>query len=138
MQKLLGPTLVDHAGASHALDAALGDAEFVMTYHSAHWCPPCRGFTPELSKFFAANGERLKLKIVFVSSDRDEKSFSDYFKSMSFGLALPFGDKHKDVVGADVRGIPTLKLFRRDGTLVTADGRAKVMGDMAGASFPWA
>ena len=31
-----------------------------------------------------------------------------------------------------------LKLFRRDGTLVTADARGFVAGDTAGKAFPWA
>ncbi len=99
-------------------------------------CPPCRGFTPALSAFFAEHGARLKLKIVFVSSDRDQAAFDSYFKEMSFGLAFPFGSKPS--CGSDVRGIPTLKLYRRDGTLVTADARGKVSADPTGKSFPWA
>jgi hypothetical protein len=90
-----------------------------------------------LSEFYALHGERLKLKIVFVSSDKDLAAFKDYFSGMTFGLALPFGDAHKDVCGKDVRGIPTLKLFRRDGTLVTGDARGFVTSDPEGASFPW-
>ncbi len=91
-----------------------------------------------LSEFFTKHGERLKLKIVFVSSDKDLASFKAYFAHMSFGLALPFGDAHKEVCGKDVRGIPTLKLFKRDGTLVTGDARGHVTSDAAGARFPWA
>ena len=137
MDKLLGSTLVTAKGESISLDAALGDAEYIFVYFSAHWCPPCRGFTPILSDFFTANGERLKFKVIFVSSDQDEGAFNDYFGSMSFGLALPYGDEHKDVIGKDVRGIPTLKLFKRDGTLLTADGRKYVTQSANGAGFPW-
>lgn len=61
-------------------------------YFSAHWCGPCRGFTPSLAKWYTelTSGKlQGKLNIVFVSSDRDEPSFDDYFKDMPW-LALPF------------------------------------------------
>lgn len=138
MDKLLGNTLVTSDGKTMSLDAALGDSEYVFVYFSAHWCPPCRGFTPALSDFFTANHAALKFKIVFVSSDQDEAAFQSYFGSMAKGfLALPYGDAHKDVIGADVRGIPTLKLFKRDGKLLTSDGRKFVSANPNGKGFPW-
>jgi len=30
--------------------AASLDSKYLMIYFSAHWCGPCRGFTPELTK----------------------------------------------------------------------------------------
>lgn len=30
------------------------DSKYLMFYFSAHWCPPCRGFTPTLSKAYTA------------------------------------------------------------------------------------
>ncbi len=121
-------------------------------YFSAHWCPPCRAFTPVLSKFATDNAEKLECAFVFVSSDQvsrlrtrvllflrpskpsllhpplqDLDAFTDYFGHMSWDLALPFEDKHKDIVGADVRGIPTLKIFEiASGKMITANGRAGV------------
>eukprot|EP00961_Rhodomonas_salina_P072869 978910-Rhodomonas_salina.2 len=59
-------------------------------YFSAHWCPPCRGFTPKLAEAYnkiRANGKALE--IIFVSSDKDEKSFADYHAEQPW-LALPF------------------------------------------------
>lgn len=40
-------------------------------YFSAHWCPPCRRFTPFLSKFYNAIKirENKKFEILFVSQD---------------------------------------------------------------------
>jgi nucleoredoxin len=29
--------------------ATLSEKEVVGLYFSAHWCPPCRGFTPKLA-----------------------------------------------------------------------------------------
>lgn len=73
---------------------------------------------------------------MFASSDKDDAAFAAYFKEMSFDLAVPYGTRPS--CGSDVRGIPTLKLFRRDGSLVTADARSKVSADPSGAAFPWA
>ena len=49
------------------------------------------------------------VEIVFVSSDSDEDSFNDYYKSMPW-KALPFGSAKKEELSKKfgVRGIPTL------------------------------
>ena len=138
MEALLGSTLVTSDGKDLSIDAALGDCEYVLVYFSAHWCPPCRQFTPALSAFFTAHHAGLKFKVVFVSSDQDEGAFQSYFGSMAKGfLAMPFGDSHKDIIGKDVRGIPTLKIFKRDGTFLTSDGRALLSSNSTGKGFPW-
>jgi len=67
----------------------------VLLYLSAHWCPPCRGFLPKLTEAY----DKIKvnddsLKVVFISSDRDQASFDEFFATMSW-LALPFGDERK-------------------------------------------
>lgn len=67
-------------------------------YFSAHWCPPCRAFTPMLGEFYnnlKAAGK--SLEIVFVSSDRDEAQWKEYYHSMPW-LALPFEDRKRKVL----------------------------------------
>ena len=55
-------------------------AEVVCLYFAAHWCPPCKYFTPVLSKFYEeANTEGKKVEIVFVSHDESEESFKEFF-----------------------------------------------------------
>ena len=45
----------------------------VGLYFSAHWCPPCRGFTPRLAKEYERmKGEGKKIEIVFISSDKSK------------------------------------------------------------------
>lgn len=62
-------------------------------YFSAHWCPPCRGFTPKLNEIYTGMREAgKKIEIVFVSSDQDEGQFSEYYKDMSW-LALAFENR---------------------------------------------
>ena len=66
---------------------------------SAHWCPPCRGFTPQLTKWYTDFKKTEKgnsLEIVFVSSDRDETSFKNYYAEMPWH-ALPFENREKKV-----------------------------------------
>jgi thiol-disulfide isomerase/thioredoxin len=59
------------------------DAKSVAIYFSAHWCPPCRAFTPELAKLYTeAKASSPSLRMVFVSCDRDEKSFDEYRSEM--------------------------------------------------------
>ena len=66
-------------------------------YFSAHWCPPCRNFTPKLATFYE-NCKKMEniLEIIFVSSDRDEEGFEEYFGEMPW-LALPYDSKTKKV-----------------------------------------
>ena len=57
---------------------------------SAHWCPPCRGFTPKLAELYKQLTEAGKsFEIVFVSSDKSEDQFNEYFDEMPW-LTLPF------------------------------------------------
>ena len=82
-----------------------------MLYMSAHWCPPCRAFTPTLSDAYTKlKAQRDDFELVFVSSDSDESAFNEYFDTMSF-CALPY--EHREAKATlsklfEVRGIPTL------------------------------
>jgi len=64
-------------------------------YFSAHWCPPCRAFTPELVDFykkFKSTDRGDQLEIIFVSFDRNEGNFKSYFDEMPW-LAVPYDDQ---------------------------------------------
>lgn len=109
-------------------------------YFSAHWCPPCRGFTPELIKTYKKLQEAGKpFEIIFASSDRDEPSFKEYFGEMPW-LALPYSEraakeKLSKVFGVD--GIPSFHIIEHDGTVINNSGRGAVGGDPEGSDFPW-
>ena len=34
------------------VDTSTFDDKYLMLYFSAHWCPPCKAFTPELVKVY--------------------------------------------------------------------------------------
>jgi nucleoredoxin len=64
-----------------------------------------------------------------VSSDQDDESFNEYFGTMPW-LAIKFTDEDERFnLGAQfsIRGIPAMIVLRRDGTVVSKDGRADVM-----------
>ena len=75
----------------------------VGIYFSAHWCPPCRGFTPQLAEFYLRNSKDKNFEVIFVSSDRDEKSFQEYYHEMPW-LALEFNQR-------DLKVYLTIKLI---------------------------
>ena len=59
----------------------------ICLYFSAEWCPPCRNFTPVLNEAYKKAIEKdTKVKIVFVSHDKDERQCQDYYKKMDFSI----------------------------------------------------
>jgi len=123
---ILGPDLLSKAGGKP-----------IGLYFSAHWCPPCRGFTPKLVEFYNS-GLKEKMEIVFVSSDRDENAFKEYFGEMPW-QALPYEKRKEKEELSDafgVQGIPSFVVINPDGTVITTEGRAKVMSDPKGENLP--
>ena len=109
------------------LAQALEGVEFVAIYFSAHWCPPCRGFTPVLSSFYEEmNKDGKKFEVIFVSSDQDEAAFKDYFASMPFKACSYEVDRQAIKQQHGVQGIPMLPLFKVDGTKLSDNARGEV------------
>lgn len=88
--------------------------KYLMLYFSAHWCPPCRAFTPKLSNAYTKlKAEKSDFELAFVSSDRDESAFKEYFESMTF-CALPYENRDAKATLSKmykVQGIPTLVML---------------------------
>lgn len=108
----------------------------VGIYFSAHWCPPCRAFTPVLAQWYKKQ-KTDAFELVFVSADSDEDSFKQYASTMPFPcLSFENGglkDRLEERFG--VKGIPTLVTVDVDGTLISRDGRQGVTSDPT--HFPW-
>jgi len=126
MDSLAGVKLIKADGSSVAAEAATEGKDLVLYYFSAHWCPPCRQFTPMLKDFYE---EAEGIEIVFVSSDRSPEDMVSYMKESH-------GDwpavEHNSATANDLKqkygvsGIPCLVVCKRDGTVVTKDGRTAV------------
>jgi len=142
LKALLGDKLLaNKAGeiSETSFDAAkVGDKDLVGFYFSAHWCPPCRNFTPKLKEAFnAMDGE--KITIIFVSSDKDENAMKDYFKSHGDYLALPHGSEKKAGLSEKfgVQGIPMLVIVNKEGKTVDAGGRGTISNKGKDALAEW-
>ncbi|KDO33420.1 hypothetical protein SPRG_02227 [Saprolegnia parasitica CBS 223.65] len=124
LHALLGAEIQTKAGIVPTTDA-LANKKVVGIYFSAHWCPPCRAFTPLLSTFYEDLVEDYDdMELVFVSSDKELAGFETYWADMPFP-ALPFAQRElKASLSAHfgVEFIPTLVFLDADGNVLTKDG----------------
>ncbi|XP_060214260.1 probable nucleoredoxin 1 [Lycium barbarum] len=96
--------------------------KIVGLYFCGSWCGPCRQFTPKLVETYEDIYPKGYSEIVFVSSDKDEKSFIEYLGKMPW-LAVPFSD-------AEARkNLKQLFKVRVIPHLVFLDGTGKVLGN---------
>lgn len=142
--ELFGSSLKTKSGQSSTSDALSGK-KLVGIYFSAHWCPPCRGFTPVLSEFYQEVKEidEALLEIVFITSDRDDASFNEYYRDMPW-LAIEHssGDLLKAIKSKfGVSGIPTFVVLNGEtGEIVDAKARNAVAssnGDARNTLSSW-
>ncbi|KAL0267292.1 UNVERIFIED_CONTAM: hypothetical protein PYX00_009607 [Menopon gallinae] len=109
-------------------------------YFSAHWCPPCRGFTPLLiSTYNRLKSRGVDFEIIFVSSDRTAESHELYLSGMPW-LAVPYCEEEcrRELESLfRVQGIPTLVIVDTNESVITYEGRYEVTDDPEGELFPW-
>jgi len=138
LSELLGAKLLGKNGEV-ATDTAMKDKKAIALYFSAHWCPPCRGFTPKFAEWYTKDLQKKGLEVVFVSGDQDEKQFKEYYSEQPW-LSLPFDDKETNAKlnkKYKVQGIPSVVILGPTGELITKDGRAAVSQDPTGEEMPW-
>merc|ERR1711862_316931 len=135
---LVGTTFKTATGTT-TLQEIVDSGVVVAVYYSAHWCPPCRGFTPVLKEFYnKVNENGKKLEIIFGSIDQNEDQFNDYFAEMPW-VAIPFGDE-KIRAGMDkhgIQGIPNLLVLKKDGSKAEIEGRGDVQGQGPAVIDQW-
>ena len=109
-QHLPGVTEVLKNGTLVPLEEAISEAKLIAVYYSAHWCPPCRKFTPVLNDFYnkVTGKDQKDLEIIFVSSDKNDEEFKEYFGQMSF-TAVPYSVNRAAIkMHHGISGIPCL------------------------------
>ncbi|CAF0803272.1 unnamed protein product [Rotaria sordida] len=139
--KLFDGHIVNKSNEPVDLNDDIYKGKVIGLYFSAHWCPPCRGFTPVLIEFYKNYSKEKNFEIIFISSDRDERAYNEYYKDMPW-LTLPYSErKKKEEIGKKyhITGIPTLTLLDGDsGDIICKDARDKIQHrDTRGEHFPW-
>ncbi len=62
-------------------DSQFEKKKLIAFYFSAHWCAPCRRFTPQLVEYYnRVAPEHPEFEIVFVSSDRSRFNWETYIR----------------------------------------------------------
>ena len=109
--KLFNNKLTDAKG-KRVKSESLAKTKYVAVYFSAHWCGPCRQFTPELVKFTKENRKDGNFEVVFISLDTSDKAMLEYMKEaeMPWGGMLGKGAKLKGI-NDGVTGIPHLRVY---------------------------
>ena len=96
--------------------------KYVAIYYSAHWCPPCRAFTPKLVEWYKEfKPKHEDFELVFASSDKSEEAQIEYMKETGMPWpAMKFGTSKGPEVGKyAASGIPYLVLIDQNGKDLT-------------------
>jgi len=122
-------TLLKADGSKIPASEALAQKNIICLYFSAHWCPPCRGFTPQLKKFYDEHAKKEGVEIIFVSADQSEDEMINYMKEShgdwyAMEHECDAGEKLNEKF--KVRGIPTLIVLDSEGNMISKEGRADV------------
>lgn len=110
----------------------LAKKEYVALYYSAHWCPPCRKFTPDLSAWYdAASKKHPEFELVFVSSDKDEDAMKGYMEwgKMNYPAVAYSKRRDKAISQHGASGIPYMVVLDKDGN--------QVLGKKAGEDWKY-
>jgi len=127
------------AGEEISTADALAGKPAVALYFSAHWCPPCRSFTPQLAEWYTKDLKAKGLEVIFVSGDKDEAAFKEYVGEQPW-LSIPYADREAEKrlkKKFKVQGIPSLVILDAEGKTITKEGRSAISGDPTGEEFPW-
>jgi nucleoredoxin len=113
---------IDEIKGDLAGPAIEGAPKYTALYFSAHWCPPCRMFTPKLVEWYNEfKSKHPNFELVFVSSDREESAMEEYIKGDKMPWPYVKFDKAKEEIFGkySAAGIPYLVLIDENGKNLT-------------------
>jgi nucleoredoxin len=122
---LKGDLVYWHNGSlSRFEDEPLEKKKLIALYFSAHWCGPCRKFTPQLVAYYnRVAPQHPEFELILVSLDRNQFGFETYFRETN--MPWPAIDYQK------LAGKDAIRKYAGDGIpcLVVIDPTGKVISD---------
>lgn len=115
ISRLLPTCLLSPTGKVITADALAGKVIFI--YFSAHWCGPCRNYTPQLAEFYKS-AKSNNFEVIFCSADHSESEFSSYYMSHPW-KAIPYNNSEREALQSlfKVSGIPRLVVLGPSGKI---------------------
>jgi len=105
-------------------DEELASKQIYGLYFSAHWCGPCRKFTPQLVAYYDQIArDHPEFEIIFVSADKSADGMATYMRES--GMPWPAIEYSK------LANVPALQKYAGKGIpdLVIVDASGKVLAD---------
>jgi len=105
-------------------DEELASKQIYGLYFSAHWCGPCRKFTPQLVAYYNQIArDHPEFEIIFVSADKSADGMATYMRES--GMPWPAIEYSK------LANVPALQKYAGKGIpdLVIVDASGKILAD---------
>ncbi|MDF7824949.1 thioredoxin-like domain-containing protein [Pontiellaceae bacterium B12227] len=127
LDQTLTDTVIDHRGLSVDPGYVL-NTDYTLLYFSAHWCGPCRSFTPQLVKFYNEHQGGHLFQVLFISSDHSDAEMRNYMKEtrMPWPVVLYHSEARKMLkLQYGGNGIPQLVLLDKKGAVLADSFKGK-------------
>jgi nucleoredoxin len=126
LQKLRGKLVCFRDGDLRGFDDyALKNVRWFAFYFSAHWCGPCKKFTPQLVEYYnKMKVQYPQFEVVFVSRDRSLMAMKGYMEEMKMpwpAMQWKVSDPDVEAVAGD--SIPSLVVFDETGRAISVTHR---------------
>jgi len=105
-------------------ESDLSQKKIYGLYFSAHWCAPCRKFTPQLVDYYKqVERDHPEFEIIFISNDKSAEAMATYMRESN--MPWPAIDYDK------LANLPSLQKYAGKGIpdLVIVDPSGKILAD---------
>ena len=111
-----------------ALKYSSNEDEIIGLLFSADYCPSCHKFVPQLVEVYE-HLKDYKIEIVFVASDKTKEAFEKYLEHHRRWKHIDYEDPIRSQLRQtyEIKTIPALLFFHKDGTLIERQGRNLVV-----------